>query len=190
MSQLLSRRTFLKSASLALAASSIPLSAHAYSTSVLTAYFSWSGNTKRLAQIIHRKIGGDLFEIIPEKPYPTDYNVCVDQAKLEQQKGARPRLKGRVADMARYSTIFLGYPNWWASIPMPVASFLEQYTFSGKNIIPFVSHGGGGTGKSISAIKALCPTAKILKPFAVLYGGDSSLHANVDSWLKHLKVTS
>ena len=85
--------------------------------------------------------------------------------------------------MAQYDTIILGYPNWWASIPMPVASFLEEYDFSGKTIIPFCSHGGGRFGQSLTMIAKLAPEAEIKEGLAVNYSGGTSMEDDVSEWL-------
>lgn len=109
----------------------------------LIVYFSESGNTRGLANRIRALTGSDIFEIRPANPYPDNYSELLDRAQEEQRTQERPALSGRVQDMERYDTILLGFPNWWACIPMPVATFLESYNFSGKTIIPFCSHGNG-----------------------------------------------
>ncbi|MGN1184277.1 MAG: flavodoxin, partial [Oliverpabstia sp.] len=119
---------------------------------VLIAFFSWGGNTKGIAEEIQSQTGADLFEIELVHPYSTDYNTVLDEAQRDQNEQARPDLATHVENMNEYDTILLGYPNWWASIPMPIASFLEEYDFSGKTIIPFCSHGGGRFGQSLTAI--------------------------------------
>lgn len=127
-----SRRHFLKGTAVtigALAVSSLPL-AHpvlAAPQNPLVVYFSWSGNTRGIARLLQQKVGGEIVELELATPYSRDYNTCLEQAKSDQQNGARPALKTHVADMARHDVIFLGYPNWWGTIPMPVASFLEQH---------------------------------------------------------------
>ena len=108
---------------------------------ILIAYFSWSGNTRGIAQEIQRETGADIFEISPVEPYSSDYNTVLMEAQEDQHKQARPELSGHVENMDEYDTILLGYPNWWASIPIPITSFLEEYDLSGKRIIPFCSHG-------------------------------------------------
>ena len=85
--------------------------------------------------------------------------------------------------MDDYDTILLGYPNWWASIPMPVASFLEEYDFSCKRILPFCSHGGGRFGQSLTAIAKLAPDADLGEGLSVHYSGGSSLSEDVSAWL-------
>ena len=150
---------------------------------VLIAYFSWSGNTRGIAQEIQRQTGADIFEISPVDPYSSDYNTVLMEAQEDQHKQARPELSGRVDNMDEYDTIILGYPNWWASIPMPIASFLEEYDFSGKRIIPFCSHGGGRFGQSLTAIAKLAPDAYIGEVLSVHYSGGSTLTEDVTAWL-------
>mgnify|MGYP001768474934 CR=1 FL=1 len=155
---------------------------------VLVAYFSWSGNTREIAKSIHRRVGGDLFEIVPSTPYPTDYSACLDQSANELKRQYRPPLKTHVANMKQYDVIFLGYPNWWATIPMPVAAFLEEYDFSGKTLVPFCSHGGGRLGQSVSAIAKLCPRATILEVLSIHYGGGPTLQSDITTWLRKIGI--
>lgn len=150
---------------------------------VLIAYFSWGGNTRGIAEEIQRQTGVDLFEIQLVEPYSTDYNTVLEQAQQDQNEQARPELSTHVEDMDQYDTILLGYPNWWASIPMPIASFLEEYDFSGKTILPFCSHGGGGLGQSQTAIAKLAPDANIAEGLAINYSGGSGMPEDVSAWL-------
>ena len=150
---------------------------------VLIAYFSWSGNTRGIAEEIQRQTGADLFEIKLVQPYSTDYNTVLDQAQRDQNAQARPELSTHVEDMSKYDTIILGYPNWWASIPMPIASFLEEYDFSDKTIIPFCSHGGGRFGQSLTAITKLVPNAVLREGLAINYSGGSEMPDDVAAWL-------
>ena len=116
-------------------------------------------------------------------PYSNDYNTVLDEAQRDQNEQARPELAGHVENMEQYDTILLGYPNWWASIPMPVASFLEEYDFSGKTVIPFCSHGGGRFGQSLTAIAKLVPDAAMGEALDIHYSGGSSMPDDVSSWL-------
>jgi flavodoxin len=151
---------------------------------ILVAYFSHSGNTRGIARQIHQKTGGDLFEIERAVPYSRDYDTFVEETRSEQQQEARPALKSHVADMAQYDVIFIGHPVWWSSIPMPVASFLEEYNFSGKTIIPFCSNGGGGPGRSRSVIAELAPRSTIAETLSVRTSGGSSLSNTISAWLR------
>jgi flavodoxin len=147
-------------------------------------FYSWGGNTKTIASQIHQKVGADLIELELIKPYSTTYNTCLDEAKRDQANQARPELKTRIANIEQYDTVFIGYPNWWASIPMPIATLLESYDFSGKTIIPFCSHGGGRLGQSVTDIAKLVPKATIKEALSVHYGGGSSLSRDIDAWLR------
>jgi len=151
---------------------------------VLIAFFSWGGNTKGIAEEIRSQTGAALFEIELVTPYSTDYNTVLNEAQRDQNAQARPKIKNHVENMDQYDTIILGYPNWWASIPMPIASFLEEYDFSGKKIIPFCSHGGGRFGQSLTAIAKLAPNAVMGEALSVHYSGGSSLSADVSKWLQ------
>ena len=82
-----------------------------------------------------------------------------------------------------YDVILLGYPNWWASIPMPIATFLESYDFSGKTILPFCSHGGGRFCQSLTAIAKLAPQAIVAPGLSVHYSGGSRLPDDIRNWL-------
>ncbi len=191
MEHYLSRRHFLKGTALAIGACAVnflPFDHPAFAApqQPLVVYFSWSGNTRGIARLLQQKIGGELVELELVKPYSRDYNTCLEQAKQEQQTGARPELKTRITDMARYNVIFLGYPNWWGTMPMPVASFLEQYDFSGKTIVPFVSSGGSGLGRSVADITRLCPSVTIAEGLAVRSNGGASLSSDMDAWLKKI----
>lgn len=156
----------------------------------LIAYFSWGGNTRGIAEEIQRQTGFDLFEITCVTPYSDDYSTVLEQAQADQNVQARPELAAQVEGMERYGTIILGYPNWWASIPMPVATFLESYDFAGKTILPFCSHGGGRFGQSLTAIAKLVPDATLLDGLAVSYSGGSGLSDDVAQWLSQSGVLS
>lgn len=171
---------------------SIPETAAVYYTgqtvsgnkNVLIVFFSWSGNTRHIAEEIQRQTGFDLFTIQPNPPYSADYNTCLMQAQEAQHRQERPALQYHVEDMDRYDTILLGYPNWWASIPMPVASFLEEYDLSGKVILPFCSHGGGRFGQSLTAIAKLSPNTILGPGLSIHYSGGTSMPQDVSDWLR------
>ena len=92
--------------------------------------------------------------------------------------------------MDEYDIILLGYPNWWASIPMPIATFLESYDFSGKTILPFCSHGGGRFGQSLTAIAKLAPEANMGEGLSIHYSGGSTLSEDVAAWLEANHLTA
>lgn len=150
------------------------------SENVLIAYFSWSGNTENAAHIIQEQTGADIIELNPVESYSSNYSDVLDQAQEDMNADARPELENHVENMEQYDTILLGYPNWWATIPMPVATFLEEYDFSGKTILPFCSHGGGEFGQSITYISKLVPNSRIGEG---LSSGGSSLGNDIKTWL-------
>ncbi|MDR0711175.1 MAG: NAD(P)H-dependent oxidoreductase [Prevotellaceae bacterium] len=151
---------------------------------ILIAYFSWGGNTREVAKQIRQQTGGDLFEITTVKPYPADYDECVKVAKKEQQDSARPPLAAEVKDMAAYDVVFVGYPNWWGTMPQVLFTFLEKYKLSGKTVVPFCTHGGGRWGRSLNDMKKRCPDATILEGLAI--GGNMSRRSKDDvvKWLQ------
>lgn len=117
------------------------------------------GNTEYTARIIQETVGGDLFRIETVQDYPLDHDPLVDQAADEQDENLRPELAGHIENLERYDTIILGFPNWWGDLPMPVYSFLEEYDFGAKTIIPFVTHGGSGFSDTRNTISKLQPGA-------------------------------
>ena len=139
---------------------------------ILIAYFSWDGNTKTIAQKIQAQIKGDLFEIKCAKPYSSNYQTVLKEAKREQKDRVRPKLVTHVENMEEYNIIILGYPNWWGTIPMPIVSFLEEYDFSGKTILRFCSHGAGGLGRSVSDITERVPNARVGSGLAIHHSAD------------------
>lgn len=151
--------------------------------STLTAYFSHSGNTRVVANRIHETAGGGIFEIIPVNPYPTDYNAVVKQARKELDQNYMPPLKIKARDINSYDLVFIGYPNWWGTIPRPVAAFLSEYDLSGKTIAPFCTHEGSGLGRSVSDIEKLCPRSTVLNGLAIRGSIAKKSQENINNWL-------
>jgi flavodoxin len=153
---------------------------------VLVVFFSHSGNTQKIANLIHREVGGTLHEIRPEAPYPTSYNAVVEQAKKEIRAGYKPALQSTLDHIESYNTIFVGSPNWWSTIAPPVATFLSEYDLSGKTIVPFCTHGGGGLGRVERDIAKLCPQSTVLQSLEIYGSGSRNAQADVSAWLKIL----
>ena len=118
------------------------------------------GHNAAAAEFIQKAVGGDLLELETVKTYIEDHMKMIYEAKEELEKGIRPELKN-YPDISEYDTIFLGFPNWWNTMPMPVFGFLEHYDWSGKRIIPFVTSGGGGFADSIKDLKRICVGAVV-----------------------------
>lgn len=144
------------------------------------------GNTEVVADMIREITGGDVFSIDTVQSYPRDYSATTNVAKKELNDNARPGLSGHVENMDSYNVIFLGYPNWWGTMPMPVFTFLEEYDFFGKTIVPFCTHEGSGLGRSEKDIVKLCPKAKLLKGLAIQGSRVSAAKKDVTDWLNEL----
>jgi flavodoxin len=168
------------------------MSIYAQSTSaakkILVVYFSHSGNTREIANQIKNATKGDIFELQPVKPYPEEYQTVVDQAKQEIRSNYKPELKNKVENIDSYDVICIGSPNWWSTIAPPVATFLSGYNLSGKTIVPFITHGGGGLGHSVKDIKALCPNSTVLDALAVSGSDVKEAQKDVLEWLRKLKI--
>ena len=134
---------------------------------VLVAYFSRSGNTRLVAGHVRRALGADLFEVQPAQPYPEDYEATLRQAERERDTGFEPPLKATVADTASYETIFLGFPIWGTTAPPIIRSFLSRHDLAGKTLIPLITHGGYGTGQSLSVVGRLAPKARLREGFTL-----------------------
>ena len=119
------------------------------------------GNMQYMVMTIQEAIGGELFRIETKEKYPLEHETLVNQAKEEQNEEVRPELATHIENVEQYDIIFLGYPNWWGDMPQPLYTFLEEYDFSGKTIIPFNSHGGSGFSNTIEEIKKLQPNATV-----------------------------
>lgn len=142
------------------------------------------GNTEVVAKKIKEITGGDLFKINPVKEYSEDYDVCTQEAQHELRANDRPELAEELNGIEGYDTVIVCYPNWWGTMPMPIWTFLEQYNFSGKTIMPLCTHEGSGMGKSEADIKKLCPGAKLQQGLAVQGGSVKSAEKDIESWLK------
>ena len=159
-----------------------------YKNNVLVAYFSWSGNTRKIANQINKLVGGDIFEIQAVKEYPASYHDVLERAKQEIRSGAKPELQNRVLTPDIYETLFIGYPNWWSTFPAPVLTFLSEYDFKGKTIIPFCTHGGGGTGRSFNDISRQCPKANVLNGFSINGYAVNENNSELVEWLNAIKT--
>ncbi|MGN0639910.1 MAG: flavodoxin [Oscillospiraceae bacterium] len=140
------------------------------------------GNTQVAAEILREITGADIFRIEPVQPYSDSYNECIEQAKQDNQNNARPALKALPDSFDGYDTIYLGYPNYWGTMPMCVFTFLEKFDFSGKTIKPFCTHEGSGLGTSESDIKKLCPGARVEKGLAIHGSRMNGARAQLEKW--------
>jgi flavodoxin len=144
------------------------------------------GNTEAIAKKIQKLTGSDIFQIRTVKSYPEDYTETTDVAREEKRQNDRPVLTEIVADMDSYDVIYIGYPNWYGTMPMAVFTFLEEYDFSGKTIVPFCTHEGSGMGSSERDIKKLCPNAKVLSGLAIRGVSVDRADNDITDWLKKI----
>lgn len=156
---------------------------------ILIAYYSWHGNTRKIAELIERQTGGTLFEVEPVQPYPTDYTAVVAQAKEEIRAGFRPELK-TVPEITSYRVVFLGTPIWWGTMAPPLAAFIDRFDLKGKKVVPFHTHGGGGAGSFERDIAEMCPGSVITKGFGAYNSGGRETVEYLDSWLKSIGLES
>jgi flavodoxin len=152
----------------------------------LIVYYSWSGNTRRVAEEIQSQTDADIFELVPEKPYTDNYNTLLDIAQKEQRDNARPAISGSIDGIADYDVVYIGYPNWWSDMPMILYSFFDAYDLSGKMIAPFCTSGGSGLSGTIAAIKSIEPSATVLDGLHVRDSGAKNPGNAVTNWLSSL----
>lgn len=146
------------------------------------------GANEYIAKIIQQQTGGELFQIETVQQYPKTHEQLVDQASNEQSQNARPKLKSKIENLDDYEIIFLGYPNWWGDMPMPLYTFLEEYDLSGKMIIPFGSHGGSGFSNTVDTIKSLQSNALVSDEGLMVSRDKVSKSKNeIIEWLKNFE---
>lgn len=142
------------------------------------------GNTEVAANFLQKLTGADLFKLEPLQNYSKNYNECIAEAQADQKRDARPELKAYPESLDKYDTVYLGYPNYWGTMPMAVFTFLEHFDFSNKVILPFCTHEGSGMGRSGADIKRLCPNALVKKGLALRGGSIQYCQADLENWLK------
>lgn len=147
------------------------------------------GNAAQLANWIQQEVGGDLHSIIVNDPYPSNYDECLDRAADEKADDARPALSTHVSNMEDYAIVFLGFLNWWYTLPMPVLSFVDEYDWSGKTVVPFVTHGTGGLSATVRDLTAALPDdVTILDPIGVYRPDVPHAQGNIQQWIAELDL--
>lgn len=142
------------------------------------------GNTERVAEFIKKAVGGDLFEVETVRSYSKSYMTCIDEAKQELREKARPEIKAYPDNFEEYDTIFVGYPNWWGTMPMCMFTLLEKYNLTGKTIIPFCTNEGSGMGGSERDLKKLCEGATVKSGLSVHGSEAEQSESKVAAWAK------
>ena len=147
------------------------------------------GNTQYVANIISQEMGDDLYRIETVQTYPETHDSLLEFAYEERSEDARPELKNEIDNFDEYDTVFIGYPNWNADLPMPLYTFLEQYDFTDKTIIPFTTHGGSGFSGTIGVIADLQPNATVISNGLSISRNDvASCDNEIKEWLDELQI--
>ena len=168
---------------------------------VLIVYLSRTNNTKAVAEIIQKKVGGKLVALELVNPYPENYKQIVDQVANENSTGFIPPLKTKIDSIGQYDLLFLGFPTWGMQLPPPMKSFLKQYDLSGKTIVPFNTNAGYGIGSTFQTVKELAPNSTVLEGFSTKGGverdgvffvmeGNKEIEVTtqIDRWLLKLRI--
>ena len=149
---------------------------------ILIAYFSKSGRTKKIAELIASEINAPLHEIITEKKYPKTYIMTILEARKEFKNNEKPALTSEIKNFDAYNKILLGFPIWWFTCPQAIISFLEKYNFSGKKIYPFCTSGGSNCEKAAAKIRELCKDSQVFDGIKA----NSLDKSKISEWLKDL----
>ncbi len=142
------------------------------------------GNTEIVAEMIGELTGGDLFQVDTVKPYAADYYACIEEAKAELRANARPELKRDLDSLDGYETIFVGYPNWWGTMPMAMFTFLEHHNLEGKRILPFCTNEGSGMGSSERDLKKVCKGAQVESGLSIHGAEAANSRSKVEAWVR------
>lgn len=145
-----------------------------------------AGNTKIVAEKIQQKTGADIFSLQTVKKYPPTYDATVEEGKSEKENSVRPELATHIDNIGDYDTIFVGYPNWWADMPMALYTFFDEYDLSGKKIIPFSTSGGSGLSNTVATIKELEPNATVEDGLTISRDSVKDSDREIDEWLGSL----
>jgi len=168
---------------------------------ILIVYLSRTNNTKAIAEIIQKNVGGALVALELEKPYPENYEATVQQVVKENETNYLPPLKTKIDSIGKFDIVFVGFPTWDMKMPPPMKSFLHQYNLSAKTVIPFNTNAGYGVGSSFQRVKELCPDSKVLEGFEMKGGIErdgvlfvikdekaKEAEMKVKKWLEKLKL--
>ena len=142
------------------------------------------GNTEIVTGIIKELIPADTFKIEMKNPYSPVYMTCIEEAKKDLRAKARPELVSMPASIDEYDTVILAYPNYWGTMPMAVYTFLENFDFTGKTILPLCTNEGSGMGSSEREIRKTCPGADVKRGLPVTGSTAANSKSSVERWLK------
>lgn len=143
------------------------------------------GNTEVVAKMIQEIVGGDLFKVEPIQEYPNDYNECTNVAKEELKNNVRPELKKYLEDINDYGVIYVGYPNWWGTMPMPMFTQLEKLNLDEKVIMPFCTHEGSKMGNSEDDLKRICQNATVKRGLPIQGSNVKQSKEELEKWINN-----
>ena len=145
------------------------------------------GNTEKAANMLADMTGGELYKIEQAQPYSDDYQTCIAEAKADLQKKARPEVLDFPDDLDAYDEVYLGYPNYWGTMPMAVYTFLENYDFTGKTIHPFCTHEGSGLSHTVQDVQKAAPGAVVTKGLAIHGSSVDGAKDALERWVKEVQ---
>ena len=150
----------------------------------LVLYYSETGTTKAVAEELQKQLGADIECIEAVTPYSGDFQATIQRSQRERENGETPALKPLKKKIADYDVVFLGYPIWFGTYAMPIATLVKQQDFAGKKVVPFCSFGSGGLNTSSDALKKALPKAKIQEGYGVRTARVSAVTKELDRFLK------
>lgn len=183
---MLTRKEFLKAMFITTATAFTSMARAQTAGKTLVIYYSWSGNTRQVAQAIAKELNADIYEIKTVEPYPENYSQTVNLAREQLRGNQRPAIQNDTPDLTQYSTILLGTPNWWSHVSMPVFTFMDQNDLSGKVVLPFVTHGGGGVASCEDDIRNKYPNADVRAAYSCHSASYSA--ESIRQWLTSNKL--
>ena len=170
---------------------------------ILIVYLSRTKNTKAVAEMIHKNVGGTLTALELQNPYPEDYKTIVSQVAKENETGFLPPLKTKIDHIEKFDVVFVGFPTWGMQLLPPMKSFLKQHNLEGKTVIPFNTNAGYGIGSTFQTVKELCPKSTVLEGFStkggierdgvlfVMEGSrEKEVQTEVQKWLRKIKMVN
>ena len=155
---------------------------------IAVVFYSFSGNTRTIAEEIAGRFHADLAEIKTVKPYKGDYNAVVDQGKREADSGYCPQISTLPLNISEYDIVFLGTPVWWYTMAPAMLTFVSRNDFSGKKVIPFATN-AGWLGKTLKNFEKHCSGAKIIVPKSIKFSENDLVtpQSELDDWLDQIE---
>ena len=154
----------------------------------LIVYFSLTGNTELVATQIQSLTGSDVFKLELVDPYSVEYDEVISRSRQEREEGILPELAQKIEDLDDFDVIFLGSPNWFGTLSLPIFAFIETHDLSGKTIVPFITHGRGGLMNTITDLVELCPDAAVLEGFGVSRDDVETIQSDIEEWLNRVGI--